>query len=98
MRDKIEENDFMRETQAGNETVLRIGKLHEQGERSGQQDCFGVSDESLMQTHGLLAVVADGMGGLSDGDRVSVKAVETILDSFAMYQDAGGACQIIYGG
>lgn len=67
------------------ETVT-IGKLHEQGERSGQQDCFGVSDESLMQTRGLLAVVADGMGGLSDGDKVSTAAVESILDNFVLYQ------------
>lgn len=74
-----------------NKTVLRIGKLHEQGARSGQQDCFGVSDVSLMQTHGLLAVVADGMGGLSDGERVSENAVETILDNFAMYQ---GVCTL----
>lgn len=66
--------------------AVRIGKLHEQGERSGQQDCFGVSDESLMQTHGLLVVVADGMGGLSDGDKVSEVAVRAALDYFTMYQ------------
>lgn len=66
--------------------TVQIGKLHEQGERSGQQDCFGVSDESLIQTRGLLAVVADGMGGLSDGDKVSTAAVESILDNFVLYQ------------
>lgn len=66
--------------------TIRIGKLHEQGARPGQQDCFGVSDESLIQTHGLLAAVADGMGGLSDGDKVSTAAVEAVLDGFAMYQ------------
>ncbi len=65
---------------------LKIGKLHEQGERAGQQDCFGVSDESLIPDKGLLAVVADGMGGLSDGDRVSAVAVEAVLDSFTLYQ------------
>lgn len=66
--------------------TVQIGKLHEQGEREGQQDCFGVSDESLMQAHGLLAIVADGMGGLSDGDKVSTAVVEAILDSFTLYQ------------
>lgn len=66
--------------------AVRIGKVHEQGERSGQQDCFGVSDESLIQSHGLLAVVADGMGGLSDGDIVSTAAVEAVLDGFTLYQ------------
>ncbi|MCM1155460.1 MAG: protein phosphatase 2C domain-containing protein [Roseburia sp.] len=75
--------------------TVRIGKLHEQGERSGQQDCFGVSDESLMQTHGLLAVVADGMGGLADGDKVSTAAVESILDQFLLYQGKGTPEQIL---
>lgn len=65
---------------------IKIGKLHEQGARSGQQDCFGVSDESLIESRGLLSVVADGMGGLSDGDKVSAAAVEAILDSFTLYQ------------
>lgn len=65
---------------------VRVGKLHEQGERSGQQDCFGVTDTSLMKSRGLLAVVADGMGGLSDGDKVSTAAVEAILDGFLFYQ------------
>ncbi len=71
--------------------TVQIGKLHEQGERSGQQDCFGVSDESLLKTHGLLAVVADGMGGLSDGDKISTAAVESVLDNFLLYQ---GKCTI----
>lgn len=66
--------------------TVSVGKLHEQGERSGQQDCFGISDEALMQTHGVLAVVADGMGGLSDGDKVSTAVVESVLDGFFLYQ------------
>lgn len=66
--------------------MVRVGKLHEQGERSEQQDCFGVSDVSLLQTHGVLAVVADGMGGLTDGGRMSMTVVESILDSFFLYQ------------
>lgn len=66
--------------------MVQVGKLHEQGERSEQQDCFGVSDVSLLQTHGVLAVVADGMGGLTDGGRMSMTVVESILDSFFLYQ------------
>ncbi|MCM1539880.1 MAG: serine/threonine-protein phosphatase [Blautia sp.] len=65
---------------------VRVGKLHEQGAREGQQDCFGVSDQSLMRGRGLLAVVADGMGGLSDGDKVSAAAVSAVLDGFALYR------------
>ena len=64
-----------------------VGKLHGKGARDYQQDCFAVSDEALLPTHGMLAVVADGMGGLSDGDRVSAAAVQAALDAFA--QQAG---------
>lgn len=62
--------------------TIRIGKLHGQGSRGSQQDCFSVSPEEMIQTHGLLAIVADGMGGLQDGDKVSQKAVTTMMDGF----------------
>lgn len=61
---------------------ILIGKLHGLGARSSQQDCFSVSPEEIIPTHGLLAVVADGMGGLQDGDKVSQKAVTTMMDGF----------------
>ena len=76
------EVDTAPETLVGPVESYTVGKLHGQGAREYQQDCFGVSDEALLPTHGLLAVVADGMGGLSDGDRVSVAAVQTALDAF----------------
>lgn len=53
----------------------KIGKVHNIGKRSTQQDSFGVADTY----GGVLAVVADGMGGLSDGDKVSQKIVLTML-------------------
>ena len=74
---------------------LAVGKLHEQGAREGQQDCFAVSDEALMATHGLLAVVADGMGGLADGDRVSTAAVQAVLDGFPMCPATGEPEQVL---
>ena len=51
------------------------GKLHHIGKRSGQQDSLGIANTPA----GVLAVVADGMGGLADGDKVSQKVVMTIL-------------------
>lgn len=51
------------------------GKLHHIGKRSGQQDSLGITNTPA----GVLAVVADGMGGLADGDKVSQKVVMTIL-------------------
>lgn len=65
-----------------------VGKLHSQGAREAQQDCFAVSDQTLIPRRGLLAVVADGMGGLADGDRASAAAVQAALDAFAA--GAGG--------
>lgn len=64
------------------ESGLRVEKLHQQGARDGQQDCFSVSPEDLLPTHGLLCAVADGMGGLSDGDRVSQAAVSAVMNCF----------------
>lgn len=62
--------------------LVTVGKLHAQGKRSSQQDSFFVSPTEMIPTHGLLALVADGMGGLSDGDRVSQTAVSTMAEGF----------------
>ena len=61
---------------------ISVGKLHSQGKRSSQQDSFFVSPAEMISTHGLLAIVADGMGGLSNGDKVSQTAVSTMADGF----------------
>lgn len=74
---------------------VEVGKVHEQGKREYQQDSFGVSDSVLMPTHGCLAIVADGMGGLSDGDKVSIRTVEELLDGFPMYQGKGTHEQVL---
>ena len=58
---------------------VKVGKLHNIGKRGTQQDSFGVADIY----GGVLAVVADGMGGLSDGDKVSQKIVRTMLQDAA---------------
>ena len=62
--------------------VPLVGRLHAQGQRQSQQDCFSVSPEDLYPTHGLLAVVADGMGGLENGDAVSQTAVSAVMNGF----------------
>lgn len=72
---------------------VAIEKLHEQGQRKNQQDSFFVSSEEdafprerIEQGPGVLAVVGDGMGGLSNGDQVSQTAVTAIANSFATLQ------------
>jgi len=52
-----------------------VGKLHNIGSRQAQQDSFGIKAVD----GGLFAVVADGMGGLSDGDKISQMIVKTML-------------------
>lgn len=76
-------------------TSIHVGKLHDQGAREYQQDSFGVSDEKTYSATGLLAVVADGMGGLADGDRVSAALVETALDGFMYSQGQGTPEQVL---
>lgn len=55
---------------------ISVGKLHHIGSRKSQQDSFGTV---TLEDETVLAVLADGMGGLSDGDRVSQLLVYTIL-------------------
>lgn len=62
--------------------VPQVGKLHQHGARASQQDCFSVSPTNLIHSFGLLAVVADGMGGLADGDKVSQAAVTAMMNGF----------------
>lgn len=71
--------------------TVTVEKLHEQGARSGQQDSFFVSPAE--DAAGLLAVVADGMGGLSDGDKVSQTAVSAMAQGF--YHVQGDPRQVL---
>lgn len=57
---------------------ISLGKLHNVGRRDYQQDSFGHTP--VLEDTGLLAVLADGMGGLSDGERVSQKIVMEALN------------------
>lgn len=54
---------------------ITVGTLQNIGGRPYQEDSSGVANLS----DGVLAVVADGMGGLSNGDKVSQKIVYTML-------------------
>lgn len=54
---------------------ISIGEVHNIGKRDSQQDSKG----TLMLRNGIFAVVADGMGGLSNGDKVSRQIVSDML-------------------
>ena len=71
-----------KEVSPASQSELHIEKLHELGARKNQQDCFAVSPLELAKEQGLLMIVADGMGGLSDGDKISQAAVSAALNAF----------------
>lgn len=66
--------------------VSSIGNVHGIGDREDQQDAFGVSDlknQSLVLGKGILAIVADGMGGLHQSGAISHTLVQAGLAEFA---------------
>ena len=64
---------------------LILGNAQHIGRRRDQQDAFGCSDltdQAFVRHGGVLAVVADGIGGLARGDLASRCAVETFLAAY----------------
>lgn len=69
-----------------NQSKLRVGNVHQKGARQSQQDAFGISDisnERLIKANGVFAVVADGMGGLSNGAEISAFITSYMLNAFS---------------
>ncbi len=62
--------------------VLTVGKVHGIGQRGNQQDSLTVTSQELYDTHGMLAVLADGMGGLEHGEKVSQCVVMSMNKTF----------------
>lgn len=63
----------------------QIGAIQGQGARPYQEDSFGFvngHDVTEMKHHGLLAMVADGMGGLDAGKEVSQQVVSDLSAYF----------------
>lgn len=65
--------------------AVRIGNAHHIGARQNQQDSFSISDvtdDKLCRERGIFAVVADGMGGLSNGAQISATVTSSMQSSF----------------
>ncbi len=56
--------------------------LWELGAREDQQDAYGMSDPAKYAQQGMIAVVADGMGGLSNGGMVSATLVRSCIGGY----------------
>lgn len=57
--------------------ATQVGTIHQMGRREYQQDSLGHT--AVLNNNGLLAIVADGMGGLSGGEKVSQQIVMDAL-------------------
>lgn len=69
---------------------VKAAVLQAQGSRKDQQDAYGISDLSdsaIYAQQGMMAVVADGMGGLANGSVVSNLLVQVFQQGF----QSGGA-------
>lgn len=64
--------------------MLSIGNAQHCGKRDYQEDSFGFSDisEEKVNEKGVMAVLADGMGGLKNGKAVSETVVGSVLGWF----------------
>ncbi len=60
---------------------VTVARVHDRGNRDEQQDCMAVSPVEDT-AKGVLAVVADGMGGMSRGGEVSMRATGAMFQSF----------------
>ena len=78
------------------ESTVRVGKVHAIGKRENQQDSFAYSDvanQEIVEERGMLFLVADGMGGMSNGAEVSATvAIESLryFDMCGLTQDIPG--------
>ena len=61
---------------------LEIANLQGIGSREEQQDAFGISRMDRYQEDGLLAVLCDGMGGMTEGGRIAVETVSRLVGIF----------------
>lgn len=64
---------------------IYVSKVHNIGRRGSQQDSFGISQDGTRldcSGKGVFAIVADGMGGLSNGGEVSALVTMSMMRSF----------------
>lgn len=71
----VEPEHTQMEVKPESRQIPSISALHNIGARPGQQDSFGFEPIP----GGMIAVVADGMGGLADGDKVSQLIVRSMM-------------------
>lgn len=80
------------------EHLLYMGKTQGIGKRADQQDHMVLSEEKASAStdgKGIFALVADGMGGLTDGGKVSQMTGEIMLATFMSQKQSISADQLL---
>lgn len=81
------------------QSTIRIGKVHSIGKRENQQDSFAYSDVNnpeVVDKKGMLLLVADGMGGMSNGAEVSSTVALECLRFFDSHDIINNMPQYLY--
>ncbi len=89
------------EEEYSEEIRIQVGNIQGVGDREQQEDSFAVlnsSDPERRRSQGLLAMVADGMGGMADGKAASQLAVDVLLDRFSGWDRRQTPPEWLYGG
>ena len=89
-------NGYTDDSGAGHTRGIYVGKLHNIGKRSSQQDSFGISQNGQglsASGKGIFAIVADGMGGLSNGGEISALITMSMMQTFDQIPRPGDARQ-----
>lgn len=73
--------------------VALVGNVHHIGSRASQQDAFGVSPLTEAASKGVLAVLADGMGGMNNSGALSQALVRATLAAYSTAQ--GSSAQVL---
>jgi len=71
---------------------VSFSSCQDTGSRDKQEDAMLVSSERLLITHGFLAVLSDGMGGLQEGEKFSAIATQEMIRSFEDGQPENDMC------
>lgn len=72
---------------------ITAAHVHELGARDSQQDAFGIAGLDTPES-GVLAAVADGMGGLVNSGQVSQAIISAMMDAYAPSENAAPARQL----
>ena len=70
----------------------QVGNMQQQGARDYQEDSFcfvNATDVTEIKANGLLALMADGMGGMEDGKAVSEATLAAMREEFAAMDRRG---------